>query len=374
MGWIEETHRIAKPVRAVAYNARTGRRDGTKSFATEREARDWITFREEQIANLYRDAGGEYHHRQQSAAQQQVPTLAEYARSRVPLVQEWSTLSTRRQRAKVINAEIRLYWGEKIRVNEVTKTHVREMLAAARDRGVGLSGRKDKLSTFRRIFEFAIDEELRGNNPTRGVTLPAVPKKQPRPLPDEEIAAIADEMPEWLRAAVWVSADAGLRIGEVCGLQREQVDPLHRRLWVKHVVDVDGSLRDFPKGGDVLAVPMTGRLYAELESHIENHYNPASGYLFTLPNGTRLQPRGMQLRFRQAYEKTGNRKSCPVWHDLRHNTANKLKDVGAPSYVIQARLRHKNISTSERYLDAVSDADQRQWANRAFDGQEYSGA
>lgn len=362
MGWIEETHRVAKPVRAVAYNARTGRRDGTKSFATEREARDWITFREEQIANLYREAGSEYHHRRQ------YPTLADYARSRAPLVPEWSTLSTRRQREKVINAEIRLYWGETIRVNEVTKTHVREMLAAARDRGVGLSGRKDKLATFRRIFEFAIDEDLRAANPTRGITLPAVPKKRSRPLPDEEIVAIADQMPNWLRAAVWVSADAGLRVGEVCGLQIEQVDLLHRTLWVKHVVDVDGSLRDFPKGGDVLPVPMTARLHAALELHIEHHYNPASGYVFTLPNGTRLQPRGMRLRFYQAYEKTGIAMRRPVWHDLRHNTANKLKEAGAPSYVIQAMLRHKNISTSERYLDAVSDADQRQWANRAFGG------
>lgn len=363
MGWIEDTGRLAKPVRAVAYNARTGRRDGTKSFATEREARDWITFREEQIANLYREAGGEYHHRRG-----QCPTLANYARSRAPLVPEWSTLSTRRQREKVIKTEIRLYWGETIRVNEVTKTHVRAMLAAARDRGVGLSARKDKLSTFRRIFEFAIDEELRAANPARGVTLPAVPKKQSRPLPDDEIGAIAGEMPDWLRAAIWVSADGGLRVGEVCGLQREQVDLSRRTLWVKHVVDVDGSLRDFPKGGNVLPVPMTDRLHTSLENHIKHHYNPASGYVFTLPNGTRLQPRGMRLRFYQAYEKTGITKLRPVWHDLRHNTANKLKDVGAPSYIIQARLRHKNISTSERYLDTVSDADQRQWADRAFSG------
>ncbi len=367
MGWIEETGRLTKPVRAVAYNARAQRRDGTKSCATEREARDWIIFREEQIANLYRDAGGEYHHRQPSAAQQEVPTLAGYARSRVPLVPEWSTKGTRKQRAKVIETEVRFHFGETVRVDEVGKNDIRAMLAAARDRGAGLSGRKDKLATFRRIFEFAIEDGLRTSNPARGVTVPSLGKKAFRPLSDDEIAAIAAEMPGWLRAAVWVSADAGLRIGEVCGLQIDQVDLLHGKLWVKHVVDVDGSLRDFPKGGDVLAVPMTNRLRAELKSHIENHYDPRSQYLFRSPRTPRMCPDNLRKRFHKAYASTGIRKRRPVWHDLRHNTANRLKDAGAPSYVIQAILRHKNISTSERYLDTVSDADQRHWAKRAFD-------
>lgn len=366
MGWIEDTGRLAKPVRAVAYNARTQRRDGTKSFTTEREARDWITYREEQIANLYREAGGEYHHRQQSAAQQEMPTLADYARSRVRLVPEWSAKSTRKQRSKVIETEIQYYFGEAIRVDQVDKNDIRAMLAAARDRGAGLSGRKDKLATFRRIFEFAIDDGLRSSNPARGISVPSSGKKASRPLPDDEIAAIAAEMPDWLRAAVWVSADAGLRIGEVCGLQIDQVDLLHRKLWVKHMVDVDGSLRDFPKGGDVLAVPMTNRLHAVLESHIENHCDSSSQYLFRSSRTPRMGPDNLRKRFHKAYARTGIRKRRPVWHDLRHNTANKLKDAGAPSYVIQSMLRHKNISTSERYLDAVSDADQRQWADRAF--------
>lgn len=364
MGWIEETGRVRKPVRAVAYNARTRRRE-TKSFTTEREARDWITFREEQIANLYRSAGGEYHHRQPSPEQQSIPTLADYARSLASLVPQWQTKGTRRQRKNVINTEIRHYFGESIRVDEVTKTHVLAMLAAARDRGVGLSGRSDKLATFRRVFEFAIDDGLRASNPTRGIGVPALPKKQSRPMSEAEIAAIATQMPDWLRTAVWVSADAGLRISEVCGLQVGQVDLARRTLWVKHVVDVDGTLRDFPKGRDVLSVPMTNRLYEALKTHFDEHHHAGSSYVFTLPNGKNLRPEGMRNRFYKAYEKTENNERRPVWHDLRHNTANKLKDAGAPTYVIKAILRHKNIATSERYLDTVSEVDQRYWADRA---------
>jgi len=66
-----------------------------------------------------------------------------------------------------------------------------------------------------------------------------------------------ENLPEWLRAAVLLSRDSGLRIGEVCGLPWHRVDLLHSRVTVSDIVLVDGTVRNTPKGGEVVTVALT---------------------------------------------------------------------------------------------------------------------
>lgn len=79
--------------------------DSSKSFTTEREARDWIIFGEEQIST--------------SSAMREYPDHAQqewghaYARrvhrSRTPSVPEWSSKGPRDQRAKTVETEVAHY-------------------------------------------------------------------------------------------------------------------------------------------------------------------------------------------------------------------------------------------------------------------------
>ena len=60
-----------------------------------------------------------------------------------------------------------------------------------------------------------------------------------------------------MHAAVYLSRDSGLRIGEVCGLPWYRLDLLHGRVTVSDVVLVDGTIRATPKGGAVYTVALT---------------------------------------------------------------------------------------------------------------------
>lgn len=190
------------------------------------------------------------------------------------------------------------------------------------------------------------------------------------------MAAVLAALPPWLRAAALLSHEAGLRIGEVAGLRAHRLDLLHRTVLVADVVQCDGSLRESPKGKQVLTVPLTARLAAALTGHIETR-PPAgrTGHVFTAPNGRRLTPDRIRCEWRRAVKKAGLAGAdAPRWHDLRHGCATALARAGAPAYVIMAVLRHADLRTAQVYIDRVGTAEQGEWLGRAFGAEQAATA
>lgn len=69
-------------------------------------------------------------------------------------------------------------------------------------------------------------------NPALDVPLPSERLKPPRFLSQDEVEALAAEMPDRYRALVLVGAYAGLRWGEAAGLTRANVDVQRSRIRV----------------------------------------------------------------------------------------------------------------------------------------------
>lgn len=351
MGWTEETGRVSKPVRGVPWNHVLQKKGPTKSFATVAEADAYWRAEEAKIRQVYDEAGVEKPRQVRG-----VPTLAEFGRSYLATLDVEE--STYRQNLSTFNTEIRRHFGEEIKVSDVTKQDVLNMLSKARNRGCGPSGRREKLNVLRKIMKGAVDQELRDDDPTSTVAAPFVPRKKVRILTIAEIEAIRAEMPEWLGIAVLLMAFAGMRIGEVCGLQVHSVDFVNNEITVQHVITKGGKLRPYPKGKDILIVPMGPDLRAALLAHIEKYGNSGEGFvLWNSSHNVLVRPESLRRYFYKAIDKAKLKGPRVTPHFLRHFCATYLARNGAQAYDIQAILRHKNLINSQRYIDEVPDAD-----------------
>lgn len=358
MGWVESTGRLNKPVRGVAWNHVLGVKDSTKAFKTVVEADAWWRQREAEIKATY-DAAGVVNTRQQRG----VPTLAEFGREHLlNLDLERSTLA---RNVSDLNTVVKRYFGD-IKVSDVTKAHVRDMLLSERNLGHGPSGRRNKLVALRKVMQGAIDAGYRTEDPTYGITSPTVPRKQARILTPAEIAALQLAMPPWLSVAVLLLSHAGLRIAECCGLQRHNVDFDNAQIIVQHTLDDRGFLRPYPKGKVSLPVPMSASLIKALRDHMRERVDDSGYLLFNPRHNVPVRPGSLRKYFYRACEQVRIAKPRPTPHDLRHTAATLMARAGAQAYDIQAVLRHQNLATSQRYIDSVPNAG-RAALMRAFD-------
>lgn len=356
MGWTEATGRVSKPIRGVAWNHVLGKKDSTKSFVTEVEADAWWRQRETELTGVYESAGVD-----KPRQQRNVPTLAEFGRFYLPMRDREDR--THDQNLNVFNTMIRQFWGENVKVIDVSKIDVLAMLHDAKTgangqrRPCGPSGRRNKLVVLRSVFAGAIEHGYRQNDPTREVPTPYVPhrKQHKRTMTLAEVDAVYAAMQPWLAAAVYVFAHAGLRISECCGLQIANVDELNNEILVQHTIDDKKRLRPYPKGKEPLPVPMGPTLKRILLRHISEHSSPKMGLVFyNHKQGVPVRPAEMRKWFYQAVKDAGLTGRRPTPHDLRHFTATHMADNGAEAYDIQLMLRHRNLGTSQRYIDDVS--------------------
>jgi integrase len=77
--------------------------------------------------------------------------------------------------------------------------------------------------TLNRVLSAAVDDELIGRNPLRGVTPPPIEPEPMRFLTHEEVASVAATIDARYRALVYVAAYCGLRAGELVALRRPHV-------------------------------------------------------------------------------------------------------------------------------------------------------
>ncbi len=202
-----------------------------------------------------------------------------------------------------------------------------------------------KMSALRRFFAWA---RLRGHidaDPTVGLSSPSSPSRLPSVVSDGELATLlGDESnvridddpdsPRRLRddAIVELLYGSGLRVSEVCTLQRRSFD-----------LDA-GTVRVWGKGDKERKVPLSApavdatRRFLDVSSTASN-----SGPLFTNQRKNPLTPRDV----RRIIDRRAAAPTHP--HALRHTFATHLLDGGADLRTVQELLGHADLSTTQIY-------------------------
>jgi len=234
----------------------------------------------------------------------------------------------------------------------VTATEVRAFLA-------GLYGKRHastlgrKLAALRSFFRLQVRDGRSALDPTDGIPMPRKPSRLPNPLAVDDCAALIEDRTVGEResradlrdrAIVELLYGAGLRVGEMAGLDVRDVD-LHR-----------GDVRVLGKGGKERVVPLPSAAREALGAYLDSRRAPGLLAEPLFPS-LRVSPtegvRRLSARdFRRIVKSRARRVGIADRvhpHRLRHSYATHLLDMGADLREIQELLGHASLSTTQKY-------------------------
>ncbi|MBF0189720.1 MAG: tyrosine recombinase XerC [Magnetococcales bacterium] len=244
---------------------------------------------------------------------------------------------------------------------------LRAFLAMERRAGKAKATLQRRMASVRAWFRFLERTGVLASNPAALISTPKLGIRLPRAPTEEETARLLDspldtetangrQLPPWAeardRAILELLYGSGLRVGEVCSLNRQDIDLDNQE------VRVSG------KGGKERITPLTRPSVLALRRylHAREQTIPArrpDAPLFIGVNETlgdrRLDPRQIQRLLQRLRRQLGlPEKITP--HALRHAFATHLLQAGADLRSIQELLGHASLSTTQRYahLDVQS--------------------
>ena len=243
--------------------------------------------------------------------------------------------------------------GALVRWAEVDESAVTAYVLQLGDRGYGEKTRARKIASMRSFFGFLVDEGIIAKDPTENISSPRMGRSLPAALTEDEVDRLLDtpDGPEATdirdRAMLELMYAAGLRVGELVGLDIEHVD-------LKM-----GSVLAFGKGGKERLVPLHPNAIESVAAYL-NVARPklagkgAGRALFLSSRGRRLTRQGFWLILRGRSMQAGiGKKLTP--HTLRHSFATHLLRGGAPLRHVQELLGHASITTTQIYTHLTSE-------------------
>jgi integrase len=197
-----------------------------------------------------------------------------------------------------------------------------------------------ELSLLRRMFNVARKQwKWKMVNPVSEIELPKVRNERVRYLGDDEYERlshaldVADE--QWLKPFVLVAMDTGLRLGNLFGLTRTEVNLFSRIITISS---------EKMKNNDYIGIPMTDRVFDILRALLKT--SALSGHVFH-DDGAPLYPVKVQRAFRKVVKQAGIDNFH--FHDLRHSFASNLRQEGVDLHTISVLLGHRDLRMTKRY-------------------------
>lgn len=199
---------------------------------------------------------------------------------------------------------------------------------------------------FATIMGAAVTDRLINRSPCVRISVPKPEKERVVPLPVDVVATLSEKIQAEHRAALAISAMAGLRISECLGLTWDRIDFLGRTITVdRQMVAVpDGWEFGPPKTrASNRVIPVGDVLLEELAAH-QIRFGAGECGLITNVDGSAVTRRRLSGSLKRAMVKVPDCPAGTTWHDLRHFYASVLIDGGASVAAVQARLGHASAA------------------------------
>lgn len=195
------------------------------------------------------------------------------------------------------------------------------------------------LAVLRKMFAWAVDQELVPTSPCAGVKPPGAELRRERVLTDDELRALwnasEEVMATDLRNAVRLQLLTGQRIGEVVGARWREFD-LKQAQWT-----VPG---DRTKNKRANLVPLTQEAVAVLDS-IER-----SGEFVFARRGKKVGHLRVDVAGHELGQAVSELKLEPFGsHDLRRSVATRLAEMRIPRVVVDSLLNHVDRTVGAIY-------------------------
>lgn len=244
----------------------------------------------------------------------------------------------------------------KVRLSDLGRSDLHDLKVELSTKNVGRNKRPLKpksvnnvITLAKTILQKAVEWELLGANPFQGVKPVRVPQQPFDYWTIEErdrfirFARVRDPA---FTLAVEVAVFTGLRLGELAGLRRGDIDLERRTI----VVGVSYSHKlkkglERTKSGRREVIPMT-----------EHAYEVLKAFRFLAPAARLFPPELLEQAVRKLKAlcaETGTR--AIRFHDLRHTFASCAVMSGVDLYTVQKLMRHASVKMTQRYAHLSPD-------------------
>jgi len=247
-------------------------------------------------------------------------------------------------------------------IREIRTHHVQELLEeVARVHRIGKRTLQHLKHLLSGVFRYAAQQDYLdvGRNP---VTMASIPGFAPRGSETgayslEEVKMMLRVLDDPALTVVAVAAFAGLRAGEIRGLEWDAYEPapdadslgliyVRRSVWRKHATD--------PKTvKSRAAVPVIPQLAEQLKTWRRACGNPVTGPMFANGANKPISLDSLYWRSMRMVIQRAKIKWCG-WHGFRRGLASNLNRLGVDDSVIQVILRHSHIGVTQAcYIKAA---------------------
>ena len=198
-----------------------------------------------------------------------------------------------------------------------------------------------KLAALSSWFDWLVEHGHLEANPAAAVSGPDVRGQQTSFVtPDDAIAMLLECRDDRERAIFMTFWRAGLRYGELANLRLDDLDLSRNELRVRG------------KGGHIAAVPVLSDLRPYLVRWLEARPDVDHDYLFTSRTGAPMYDTCTRRLFTRLIRHAGLEGKGYTPHSLRHGCATALYEAGVDIGTVARFLRHRDLSTVNRYVHA----------------------
>jgi integrase len=194
------------------------------------------------------------------------------------------------------------------------------------------------------VFSHAQRAYNLANNPAHGVERPPVKRSGDIDFlaPAELDALLAAATSEQDKAIFAVAGYAGLRLGEVRGLEWGDVDFPRQRIFIRR--SYTHNAYGLPKSGKIRSVPMADQIVGHLDRLSRRPlYTASDDLVFANEVGAIIDESALRRRFKKALTAAKLRKIR--FHDLRHSFGTNARMAGFDLIEIKEMMGHADLST-----------------------------
>ena len=252
-------------------------------------------------------------------------------------------------------------------MGKILPSEIQRWVTTATENGLSAASVRKYHTMLHSVFERAVRDRVVTFNPCAHTELPKVVKKKARTLTPEEYVAILSALPAQHRLMVETAVNTGLRWGELIALKPRHLDLGKRTLSVEETL-VEVSIKNsptgqrmltkaYPKDNETRTMGLPVDLVDQLADWITARSLGPADLLFATRDGTPISRNTFRTRvWRPAIKASGVDFDVRV-HDLRHAHASWLLAGGSDLKSVMDRMGHAQITTTQKYLHALPDAD-----------------
>ena len=276
--------------------------------------------------------------------------------------------TTRAAYVSNLNKHFFPFFGRKL-MYQITPSLVQDWVTKAAADGLSARSIRKYHTMLHSIFKRAVRDQLIVTNPCEHTELPKIVSKKSRTLTPEEFDILITALPARYRLMVESAIETGMRWGELVALKPRHIDFLRRTITVEDTI-IEVSRKHSPTGERFVAKPYPKdnepRTFAvrqdwldAVADHIKLGNLGHDDLLFATTAGTPISRNTFRTRVWLPAVKASGVSFNVRMHDLRHAHASWLLAGGSDLKSVMDRLGHAQIQTTQKYLHALKEADQR---------------